>query len=46
MTSLDKLNVSQLPPHEAFFGTLKNKNIAAEDYQLCQRAWQDNDMKT
>ena len=27
MTSLDKLNVSQLPPHEAFFSTLKNENI-------------------
>jgi hypothetical protein len=46
MTSLDKLNVSQLPPHEAFFSTLKNENISAEDYQLCQRVWEDNDMKT
>jgi ferritin len=45
-TSLDKLNVSQLPPHEAFFSTLKNENISAKDYQLFQRAWQDNDMKT
>jgi hypothetical protein len=36
MTSLDKLNVSQLPPHEAFYSTLKNENISAEDYQLCQ----------
>jgi hypothetical protein len=42
MTSLDKLNVSQLPPHEAFFSTLKNENISAEDYQLCQRVWEDN----
>jgi hypothetical protein len=46
MTSLDKLNVSQLPPHEAFFSTLKNENISAEDYQLCQRVWEDSDMKT
>jgi hypothetical protein len=37
MTSLEKLNVSQLPPHEAFFSTLKNENISAEDYQMCQR---------
>jgi hypothetical protein len=37
MTSLDKLNVSELPPHEAFFSTLKNENISAEDYQMCQR---------
>jgi hypothetical protein len=46
MTSLGKLNVSQLPPHEAFFSTLKNENICAEDYQLCQRVWEDNNMKT
>jgi hypothetical protein len=46
MTSLDKLNVSQLPPHEAFYSTLKNQNISAEDYQPCQRVWEDNDMKT
>ena len=32
MTSLDKLNVSQLPPHEALFSTLKNENISAEVY--------------
>ena len=46
MTSLDKLNVSQLPPHEAFFSTLKNENISAEDYQLCLNVWTENDMKT
>lgn len=46
MTSLDKLNFIQLPPHEAFFSTLKNENICAEDYQLCQRIWEENDMKT
>jgi G:T-mismatch repair DNA endonuclease (very short patch repair protein) len=46
MTSLDKLNVSQLPPHEAFYSTLKNENISAEDYQLCLNVWQENDMKT
>jgi hypothetical protein len=26
--------------------TLKNENISAEDYQLCQGVWEDNDMKT
>jgi hypothetical protein len=41
MTSLDKLNVGQLPPHEAFFSTLKIENI-----QLCLHVWQENDMKT
>ena len=46
MTSLDKLNVSQLPPHETFYSTLKNENISTEDYQMCQRVWEDNDVKT
>jgi hypothetical protein len=32
MTSLDKLNVIQLPPHKAFLSTLKNENISAEVY--------------
>jgi ferritin len=36
----------QLPPHEAFYSTLKNENISAEDYQLCQTVWEDNDMRT
>jgi hypothetical protein len=35
-----------LSPHEALFSTLKNENISAEDYQLYQRVWEDNDMKT
>ena len=43
---MDKLNVSQLPPHEAFFSTLKNENISADGYHQCQRVWEDNDMKT
>ena len=44
MTSLEKLNVSQLPPHDAFYRALKNGNISAEEYQLCQRVWEDNNM--
>jgi hypothetical protein len=46
MTSLKKLNVSQLPSHKAFYSTLKNGNISAEDYQLCQKVWEDNNMTT
>jgi hypothetical protein len=45
-TSLEKQNVSQLPPHEAFYSTLKNDNISADEYQLCQRVWEDNNMPT
>jgi hypothetical protein len=32
MTLLEKLNVSQLQPHEAFYSTLKNGNISAEEF--------------
>jgi hypothetical protein len=46
MTSLRKLNVSQLPPHEAFYSTLKNGNLSVEEYQLCQKAWEENNMTT
>ena len=44
MTSLEKLNISQLPPHETFYSTLKNGNISLEEYQLCQKVWVDNNM--
>ena len=46
MTLLEKLNVSQLQPHEAFYSTLKNGNISAEDYQRCQKVWEANNMTT
>ena len=35
-----------LPPHEVFCSTIKNGNISAEDYQLCQKVWKDNNMTT
>jgi hypothetical protein len=41
-----KLQVTALPAHEAYFSTLNNENIAAEDYQLGLHVWQENDMKT
>ena len=34
------------PPHEAFFSTLKNKNISEEDYQYCQQVWSTNNRQT
>jgi hypothetical protein len=46
MTSLRKLNVSQLPPHKAFYSTLKNGSISVEEYQLCQKVWEENNMTT
>ena len=46
MTSLDKLEVTSLPPHDAFYSTLKKSNITEEEYQLCQQTWNANKMTT
>ena len=35
MTSLDKLQIIELAPHEAFYNQLKNDNISAGEYQVC-----------
>ena len=43
---LEKLEHRSIPPHEAFFSTLKNKNISEEDYQYCQQVWSNNNMQT
>ena len=44
--SYDKINNTEMPPHEAFFNKLKNKNITDEEYNVCVNAWKDNSMKT
>ena len=46
LDSLEKLEHPFLPPHEAFFSTLKNKNISDEDYQYCRQVWSNNNMQT
>ncbi|CAH3132563.1 unnamed protein product [Porites lobata] len=46
LDSLDKLDHPSLPPHDAFFSTLKNENISKEDYQYCQQVWSDHNMQT
>ena len=43
---LDKLNEASLPPHEAFYSTLKSQNISAEEYRYCQQVWEENQMIT
>ena len=42
--SLDKLDSSSLPPHEAFYSSLEGCNISVEEYQYCQRVWKENNM--
>ena len=46
LDSLEKLDNPSLPPHEAFFSTLKNKNISDEDYQYCQQVWSNNNIQS
>ena len=46
MTDLNKLDETALPPHAAFFSTLKGENISEEDYRYCQRIWRDGGMTT
>ncbi len=41
-----KLDVTSLPPHEAFFSSLKNTNISEEEYRYCQHVWKENKMTT
>ena len=44
--SLDKLEETSLPPHEAFYSSLKNQNITEEEYEYCQQVWEENEMST
>jgi len=44
--SLEKLEEPQLPPHSAFYSSLKNSNITAEEYKYCQEVWEKEGMKT
>lgn len=43
---ISKLKQTSLPPHRAFFSTLKNANISSEEYKYCQKIWKDNKMET
>ncbi|KAL9978114.1 hypothetical protein ACROYT_G015598 [Oculina patagonica] len=44
--SLDKLKETSLPPHKAFYSSLKNTNITDQEYTYCQQVWQENNMIT
>ena len=43
---LDKLDDTSLPPHAAFFSSLKNADITEDEYQYCQQVWGENRMST
>ena len=44
--SLEKLEEEQLPPHSAFYSSLKNKNITEEEYSYCQEVWREKKMRS
>lgn len=41
---LEKLNHPHLPPHETFYSSLKKQNISDEDYEWCQKIWNEQEM--
>ena len=46
VTSLEQLKETSLPPHQAFYSSVRGSNISEEDYKLCQRVWKENKMET
>ena len=44
--SAEKLEHTTLPPHKAFYSTLKAQNINAEKYQECLAVWKKEHMNT
>ncbi|KAK3085829.1 hypothetical protein FSP39_009262 [Pinctada imbricata] len=46
LTSTEKLQERQIPPHSAFYSSLKEKNITAEEYKYCQDVWCKEKMET
>ena len=36
---LDKLEETSLPPHAAFYSSLKNTNITEQEHEYCQQVW-------
>ncbi len=46
LTSIDKLSETSLPPHSAFYSSLKQCNISYDEYEFCKLIWEKNNMKT
>ena len=44
--SLDRLDETNLPPHSAFFSSLRQQNITSEEYLKCCQVWKEHDMKS
>ena len=46
MTSLKKLDATQLPPREQWFNELKQQEMTQENYEKCQKLWEEKRMTT
>ena len=46
LDDVTKLEHTELPPHEAFYSSLKGSNISDEEYAYCQKEWEDRNMST
>ena len=46
ITSLDMLDAAILPPHSAFYSSLRQSNITHDEYDYCKKIWRDHNMET
>jgi hypothetical protein len=46
LDDVTKLDQTELPPHDAFYSSLKAHNISEEEYRFCQKIWTDNGMES
>ncbi|RUS83075.1 hypothetical protein EGW08_009161 [Elysia chlorotica] len=46
ITSLEKLNETNLPPREAFHSSLRNTDLSQENYDFLCQVWRENGMRS
>lgn len=46
MDGLSLEEETSLPPHAAFYSSLRNMNIIEQEYEYFQKVWEENNMQT
>ena len=46
LTSMEVLSETKLPPHSAFYSSLKQENISKDDYAFAQLCWEKTNCRT
>ena len=46
MDSFEKLEATELPPHQGFYSELRGRNITEEEYADCQKIWEEENMQS